>query len=254
MCTEWLARSLEEQQSQRLIRGVKMSRHAPMITNLMFADDSIIFVSEVDDILRLKTTLVRYEELSGQQVNFNKSKVCVANNVDSGRARLIKSLLGMNVIRRIEKYLSLPIYFSRRRVELLSFVESRIWKKVNGWKETCLSAAGKEILIKSVSQSIPIYVMSCFKLPVSISKRLTSYVAKYWWNDVKEKRYILGLSTGTLEVTTTRVCMVLGLLKMLTKRNEELSASLDEQQEQIARLKEHGNPWSEKAMRLEEEQ
>ncbi|KAL9666794.1 hypothetical protein QQ045_001135 [Rhodiola kirilowii] len=191
LCTEWLARSLEEQQEQCLIRGVKVSRTAPMVTNLMFADDSILFVrAEVDDIMRLKSTLVKYEELSGQQINLNKSEICVGNNVGSDKARLIRSILGMRSVVKIDRYLGLPICFSRRKVELFSFIENRMWMKVNGWKEKCLSAAGKETLIKSVIQSIPIYALSCFKFPVGLSKRLFSLVAKYWWNDAKDKRYI----------------------------------------------------------------
>ncbi|KAL9666289.1 hypothetical protein QQ045_000617 [Rhodiola kirilowii] len=166
-----------------------------MISNLMFADDSILFVrAEVDDIMRLKSTLVKYEELSGQQVNFSKSEVCVGNNVGSDKERLIRSILGMKSVAKVERYLGLPICFSRRKVDLFSFIESRIWKKVNGWKEKFLSAAGKEILIKSVIQSIPIYAMSCFKFSVGLNKRLFSLVAKYWWNDAKEKSYITWVS------------------------------------------------------------
>ncbi|CAM8877709.1 unnamed protein product [Rhodiola kirilowii] len=195
LCSDWLARSLEDQQSHNLIRGIKVARTAPMISNLMFADDSILFVrAEVDDIMRLKSTLVKYEELSGQQINLSKSEVCTGNNVDGDRERLLRSILGMRSVMKIEKYLGLPICFSRRKSNIFSFIESRIWKKVNGWKERLLSAAGKEILIKSVIHAIPIYAMSCFKFPVGFSKRLFSLVAKYWWNDAKEGKFITWVS------------------------------------------------------------
>ncbi|KAL9676444.1 hypothetical protein QQ045_004658 [Rhodiola kirilowii] len=90
-------------------------------------NDNIMFVrAEVDDIMRLKSTLVKYEELSGQQVILNKSEVCVGNNVGSDKSRLIRSILGMKSVTKIEKYLGLPICFSRRKIELFSFIESRI--------------------------------------------------------------------------------------------------------------------------------
>ncbi|KAL9666857.1 hypothetical protein QQ045_001201 [Rhodiola kirilowii] len=36
--------------------------------------------------------------------------------------------------------------------------------------------------------------MSCFKFSVGLSKRLFSLVARYWWNDAKDKRYIAWVS------------------------------------------------------------
>ncbi|CAM8914848.1 unnamed protein product [Rhodiola kirilowii] len=191
ICTEWLVSRLEELQGQGLIRGVKVSRSAPMIYNLLFADDSILFIrAEVDDIMNLKSTLVKYQDLSGQQINLNKSEVCVGNNVGGDKARLIRCILGMKGVDKIEKYLGLPICFSRRKTELFSFIESRMWKKVNGWKEKLLSAAGREILIKSVIQAIPIYAMSCFKFPKNLSNKMSSLVTRYWWNEARDKRYI----------------------------------------------------------------
>jgi hypothetical protein len=45
------------------------------------------------------------------------------------------------------------------------YLKDRLWSKIQGWMEKILMAAGKEVLIKSVPQSIPVYSMSCFKLP-----------------------------------------------------------------------------------------
>jgi hypothetical protein len=35
------------------------------------------------------------------------------------------------------------------------YMKDRIWNKVQGWMERCLSSGGKEVLIKSVAQAIP---------------------------------------------------------------------------------------------------
>lgn len=47
------------------------------------------------------------------------------------------------------------------RSEWFSYIKDRLWKKLKGWKEKLLGAAGKEILIKVVGQSLPIYSMNC---------------------------------------------------------------------------------------------
>ncbi|KAI5440050.1 hypothetical protein KIW84_025417 [Lathyrus oleraceus] len=63
------------------------------------------------------------------------------------------------------RYLGLPTVFVRYKKDIFVQMIDRIWKKVKGWKDKFLSRAGKEVMIKSVAQVIPTYVMSCFRLP-----------------------------------------------------------------------------------------
>ena len=43
-----------------------------------------------------------------------------------------------------------------------------------------LLRAGKGVLIKVVAQSIPIYTMGVFQLPVKLCDELNSICAKFW--------------------------------------------------------------------------
>ncbi|GJN04406.1 hypothetical protein PR202_ga21953 [Eleusine coracana subsp. coracana] len=55
----------------------------------------------------------------------------------------------------------------------------------------CLSVGGKELLIQSVAQAIPIYSMSCFKLSIGLCKHMLSLFGNFWWGskEVREKRF-----------------------------------------------------------------
>jgi hypothetical protein len=54
--------------------------------------------------------------------------------------------------------------------------------------ENCLSAGGKEVLIKAVAQAIPTYSMSCFKLPRGLCEHINSIIRGFWWGNKDGKR------------------------------------------------------------------
>ena len=56
-----------------------------------------------------------------------------------------------------------------------------------------MSSGNKEILIKSVAQAIPAYVMSVFKLPASVCDELTQLMRQYWWGVEKGKNKMHGV-------------------------------------------------------------
>ena len=61
---------------------------------------------------------------------------------------------------------------------------------MQGWKGKLLFRAGKEILIKAVAQSIPIYTMSVFQLPLKLCDELDAMCTKFWWGQVEDEQKI----------------------------------------------------------------
>ena len=59
------------------------------------------------------------------------------------------------------------------------YLRDRVWEKVKGWMEKLLSAAGKEVLIKAVAQAIPVYSMSCFRLPRGLCDSISSIIRQF---------------------------------------------------------------------------
>jgi hypothetical protein len=53
--------------------------------------------------------------------------------------------------------------------------------------EQCLSAGGKEVLIKAVTQAIPTYSMACFRLPRGLCKHIDG-LRDFWWDSKEGKR------------------------------------------------------------------
>lgn len=58
-----------------------------------------------------------------------------------------------------------------------------MWSRTQGFGEKFLSKGGKEVLIKSMLQSIPTYVMSFFRLLDYLLCEIESKISKFWWGD-----------------------------------------------------------------------
>ena len=85
------------------------------------------------------------------------------------------------MIKQHEKYLGLPSLVGRNKRNSFNDIKEKVGKKLVGWKEMMLSKAGKEVLIKAMAQAIPIYMMTCFKIPNSFCDDLTSMIRNFWW-------------------------------------------------------------------------
>ncbi|KAL0313944.1 UNVERIFIED_CONTAM: hypothetical protein Sangu_2238800 [Sesamum angustifolium] len=56
------------------------------------------------------------------------------------------TLLGVRIDSMPAKYLGLPYFVGRNKRELFSYVRTRVWQRVSGWKEKMLSQAGWRIM------------------------------------------------------------------------------------------------------------
>src|SRR4051812_37045285 len=76
-------------------------------------------------------------------------------------------------------------------------------KRLIDWSEQYTSSGKKEILIKSVAQAIPAYVMSVFKLPISVCDELTCMMCQYWWGVEKGKNKMAWMSWDKMRLAKT---------------------------------------------------
>lgn len=49
---------------------------------------------------------------------------------------------------------------------------------------------GKEVFVKSVLQSTPVYVMQCFTLPKILCRKLEGIMNKFWWSSNRSNKGI----------------------------------------------------------------
>lgn len=159
-----------------------MKRKCPVVSQLLFADDSLIFL-EADALScsNFKTLALCFSEASGLAINVQKSSLFFSANASSDLKAEIKEILGMPEMNPKAKYLGLLTVWGKSKRESMAFIEDKIYGKIQGWGDTQLNHAGKEVLIKSVIQTIHVYPFMCFKAPASLWSRLNSMVSNIWW-------------------------------------------------------------------------
>jgi hypothetical protein len=89
-------------------------------------------------------------------------------------------------------YLGMPIDVGSSMKGMFKFLRDRVWSKVKGWLKKILLAGGKEILIKSIAQAIPIYLMACFRFPRGLCKHIDSLICQLWWEVNKGREMLAG--------------------------------------------------------------
>ena len=104
LCVEGLNALLKKAKSEGRTKGVSICRGAPKVTNLMFADDSLLFCqatqAEGETIAKI---LQNYERGSRQSINLEKSSTYFNSNTSKRQKGQILEILGVKELDRFVK-------------------------------------------------------------------------------------------------------------------------------------------------------
>ncbi|XP_030942097.1 uncharacterized protein LOC115967167 [Quercus lobata] len=190
-----LSALLNQATSTGILRGVSACPHGLQISHLFFADDSIIFCQATpEQCSHLENLLTIYEQASGQLLNKEKTALFFSRNTPQDMQEEIKNRFGAKVIHQHETYLGLPSLVGRSKQNTFRALKEKLDNKLSGWKEKLLSQAGKEVLIKAVTQAIPTYTMSVFKLPDSLCDDMIGMICRFWWGQKNGQNKMAWLS------------------------------------------------------------
>jgi len=118
------------------MQGHQICSGAPLVSNLLFADDSILFCkASVAQAEAVKEVLGVYERASGQAINVHKSNVVFAKRIPSSRREEILIILDMWEVLSHEKYLGLPTFVGRSRKKPFLFIKDKISRRLSSWMD-----------------------------------------------------------------------------------------------------------------------
>jgi hypothetical protein len=126
----------------------------------------------------------------GQLINPSKCSIMFDNGCLQPDRNKVQEILGVGVAVVDEKYLGMPTPEGRITKDKFKTTKERMVRKLTNWVERNMSAGAKEVLIKSVAQAIPVYVMGIFKLPRTLCEEMTQLIRYFWWGDEEGQRKI----------------------------------------------------------------
>lgn len=170
-----------------LIKSLKTGKDKVHLNILQFVDDTLIFVPLdefcIDNYFRI---LDIFALMSGLRLNYSKSCFITWNTSDYSWAKELARSVGCIHSKCLVIYLGLPLGDNMNRRSTWKPVLEKIQAKLASRKARILSRAGRLTLIKSMLNNLPIYYMSMFKLPKTVSLQIVKVQRRFFWRESNE--------------------------------------------------------------------
>ncbi|XP_019173482.1 PREDICTED: uncharacterized protein LOC109169037 [Ipomoea nil] len=106
------------------IHGIRITRAAPSVSHLFFANDSLMFFRATQfEAQRVKDCLEIYSATSGQVINYEKSSAMFSSNTDPTTRALVTECVGVRETTDFGRYLGLPSALGRNKSATFRFIE-----------------------------------------------------------------------------------------------------------------------------------
>ncbi|KAL4278019.1 hypothetical protein GQ457_03G016740 [Hibiscus cannabinus] len=182
-CTEGLSATLTAAQHEGRLPGVRASKHGPPVNHLLFADDNLVFLhNNMSEVHYLKDILSTYSTVSSQKVNFSKSTAYFSLRTPSAHLIAVHEAPGVQEVDDPGVYLGVPLLIGKNKYAAFGRYRDKVDTRVSKWSNLLLSFSGREVLIKSIAQALPQYVMSCYLLPSSLVEEMSRSIRRFWWS------------------------------------------------------------------------
>ena len=177
-------------QNDQNIRGIVINNKEIKLT--MLADDTTLFIKDVDSLHCVLQVLKHFEECSGLKLNYSKTEVLPLGNFDLQKVP----------VKVVEKAYSLGTWYFKSTKDIIienhKYRIEELQKIFSRWKCRNLSLLGKATIIKSLAVSKLNYVISTLPTPQWFVERVQDLIFEFLW-DGKPPKVKNTVVTNTFE-------------------------------------------------------
>ncbi|WMV30097.1 hypothetical protein MTR67_023482 [Solanum verrucosum] len=181
LSAEILSRALNSLFENHNFVGYGMPNWSRNINHIAYVDDTIIFSSAEEGSLKQIMRVIKdYETISGQLVNKEKRFFYMFHKVEARLVEKVEQITGFSKGNFPFKYLGCPVFHNRKRKEYYNDMIKKVKEKLQNWRGKLLSFVGV-VLIESVLQSTPIYLLSVVVLTKYTINEIDKIFARFFW-------------------------------------------------------------------------
>lgn len=188
LCMEVLSHKIKTAITSKLWKPCTLSRGGPTLSHLFFADDLLLFgTASSHQAAMMKEIMEAFCRDSGQKMNLSKSKIWVSPNLPLSVGRLFLQKFGVPVTRDLGNYLGVPLLSGAPTSKHFHYLVERTEKRLSGWTGKLLSRASRLVLLKSITTTLPHYVMQVCKLPQKTIDNLERVNRNFFWGSTEHR-------------------------------------------------------------------
>ena len=195
LAVEGMSCPLNSRLQSSTLKGIKAAPSAPVVSHLLFADDSLLFFFglDVENVQDINDVMQTYCRASGQQIDMDKSSIHFAKGVSRSTKEEIKTLLNVQNELVSKKYLGMPSDVGGSVNGAFKYLKDRFGRgSRDGW-DTLYQQVGKKDSSKQLRKQYrrPTYSMSCFKLPRGLCEHINGIMRRFWWGEQRKQEETL---------------------------------------------------------------
>ncbi|XP_025679132.1 uncharacterized protein [Arachis hypogaea] len=195
LCIERLSQLISAACDHQFWKPIKLNKDGPALSHLCFADDLILFAeADVQQAKIINKVLEEFCKSSGKKVNNEKTRIFFSNNVGHTIREEISNSLNFSRTDDLGKYLGVPILHSKVSKDTYKNVINKMNSRLNNWKASALSLAGRTTLVKSILSSLPSYTIQTAILPTNTCNLIDRKCINFLWGDTEQTKKVHILS------------------------------------------------------------
>ncbi|GKV52014.1 hypothetical protein SLEP1_g58623 [Rubroshorea leprosula] len=173
---------------KNMFKGVSIGGRGLIVSHLQFADDTVIIGDATErNVWAVKAMMRTFELVSGLRINYSKSQLLSINVEKDWRERMA-DLPNCTVGEFPFKYLGIPVGGNLRRLAIWCPLMERCRNRLSLWNGQFLSFGGRIALINSMLSSLPVFLLSMYKIPRGVIEEIDTIRRRFLWGEVRTRR------------------------------------------------------------------